>query len=151
MRIACESESLMIERAFIDTNLFLRYLTNDVPEQAHAVDLLLTRALNGEISLVANGLVIAEIVWTLESYYQLTRQAIRENVLAILNTPGLEVVDNDLVLEAINGYADQNVDYIDAYNCAWMLHQGLKTAFTFDRKHFNRMPGIRVQVPGDDE
>ncbi|MBN1318157.1 MAG: PIN domain-containing protein [Anaerolineales bacterium] len=140
----------MIERAFVDTYLFLRYLTNDSPEQANAVDRLLTQSMNGEICLVTNGLVIAEIVWTLESFYKLTRQVIRENVLAILNTPGLEIIDSDLVLAAINGYADQNLDYIDAYNCAWMVSQDLKKAYTFDRKHFNRMPGIRVLVPGDD-
>jgi hypothetical protein len=32
-----------VERRFIDTNLFLRYLTNDVPEQADAVEELLNR------------------------------------------------------------------------------------------------------------
>jgi predicted nucleic acid-binding protein len=32
------------ERVFADTNLFLRYLTNDVPDQADAVERLLRRA-----------------------------------------------------------------------------------------------------------
>jgi hypothetical protein len=32
---------MAIETAFADTNLFLRYLTNDVPEQADAVEGLL--------------------------------------------------------------------------------------------------------------
>ncbi|RMF86682.1 MAG: hypothetical protein D6736_14535, partial [Nitrospinota bacterium] len=81
------------ERIFADTNLFLRYLTNDVPAQADAVEQLLQRAATGEILLVTNSLVIAEIVWTLESFYGLTREAVKEKVLAILNTPGLEVGD----------------------------------------------------------
>jgi uncharacterized protein len=41
---------MTIERAFIDTNLFLRYLTNDIPEQADRVEELLQRAALGEIS-----------------------------------------------------------------------------------------------------
>jgi len=34
--------------------------------------------------------VVGEIVWTLESFYHLPRTDIRDKVVAILNTPGLE-------------------------------------------------------------
>ena len=136
-----------IERVFADTNLILRYLTNDVPAQADAVEDLLRRASAGEIILVINSLVIAEIVWTLESYYGLARDSIKSKVLAILNTPGLEAFEGDLLVQAIFWYADMNIDFIDAYNAAWLLAQGLTTAYTFDRKHYSRIEGIQVQVP----
>ncbi len=38
------------ERLFADTNLFLRYLTNDIPQQADAVETLLRRAAAGEVT-----------------------------------------------------------------------------------------------------
>lgn len=135
------------ERRFIDTNLFLRYLTNDVPEQADAVEELLQKAAAGDVVLVTNSLVMAEIVWTLESFYQLEREAIREKLLAILNTRGLEVVDGKLVSQAITGYVDLNVDFIDAYNVAWMLAQGITDIHTFDRKHLKRFDAITMHVP----
>ncbi len=139
----------MSETLFADTNLFLRYLTNDVPEQADAVERLLHRAAAAEgLVLVTNALVVAEIVWTLDSYYGVGRDAIREMVLALLNTAGLQVDGRDLLLQAITTYAERNVDFIDAYNGAWMLAQEITTACTFDRKHFARLDGIRVQVPG---
>ena len=137
------------ERVFADTNLFLRYLTNDVPVQADAVEQLLRRASAGETVLVINSLVIAEIVWTLESYYGLARDNIKNKILAILNTPGLEAAEGDLLLQAIFWYADKNIDFIDAFNTAWLLAQGLETTYTFDRKHLSRIEGIRVQVPGE--
>jgi len=136
------------ERVFADTNLFLRYLTDDVPEQADAVEHLLRRAADGEMVLVTNSLVIAEIVWVLESFYQLPRDEIRDKVLAILNTPGLEVVDTDVLLQAMTWYADKNVDFIDAYNAAWLLVQEMGAIYTFDRKHFARVEGITVRIPG---
>lgn len=136
------------ETIFADTNLFLRYLTNDVPEQADAVEQLLQRAAAGEVNLVANNLVMAEIIWTLESFYQLTRNDIQEKIMAILNTPGLEIIEGDLVWQAIIWYAEQNVDFIDAYNAAWLLAQGMTAAYTFDRKHFSRLAGVTVRVPG---
>ena len=135
------------ERIFADTNLFLRFLTNDVPAQADAVEKLLHRAATGEIILVINSLVIAEIVWTLESFYGLEHDSVKDKVLAILNTPGLEVAEGDLVLQAIFWYAEKNVDFIDAFNAAWLLDREMTAACTFDHKHFSRFEGIRVQVP----
>jgi len=136
------------ERIFADTNLFLRYLTDDVPDQAEAFEKLLQKAIQGELRLVTNVMVIAELVWTLESYYRLPRQDIQDKVLAMLNTPGLEVFEEELILPAIIWYQEKNVDFIDAYNAAWLVDNGLETVCTFDRKHFARFDGIKVLVPG---
>ena len=135
------------ETVFVDTNLFLRYLTNDIPEHADAVERLLRRATAGEVRLLTNELVIAEIVWTLESFYKLSPQEVREKILAILNTPGLNVANGPIVLQAIVWYAEKNVDFVDAYNGAWVLAQGLNTVYTFDRKHFSRLEGLTPLTP----
>ena len=135
------------ETCFADTNLFLRFLTNDLPQQADQVDSLLRRAANGDVKLVTTSLVIAEIVWTLESYYQIPKAEIQDKVLAILNTPGLTVEGADLLLQAAVMYAEKNVDFIDAFNAAWMLKQEVEKAYTFDQKHFNRFEGITTVLP----
>ena len=136
------------ERILADTNLFLRYLTNDRPGQADAVERLLGEAAAGKVMLVVNDLVLAEIVWTLESFYRRPRLAIKESILAILATPGLEIASRDVVLSAIEWYAEKNVDFIDAYNVAWLLHQRMAAVYSFDRKHFARLEGITLRVPG---
>jgi len=135
------------ETVFADTNLFLRYLTDDVPAQADLVESLLRRAAQGQVHLVTTSLVIAEIIWTLESFYEITKKDIQLKVLAILNTDGLEVEDADLILQAIGLYVEKNVDFIDAYNAAWMLKCDVKKAITFDQKHFSRFGGIITEQP----
>ena len=130
---------------FADTNLFLRYLTNDVPRQADLVEVLLQRAARGQVHLVTTALVLAEIVWTLESFYEVSKKDIQHKVLAILNTDGLKVQDDDIILQAIGLYVEKNVDFIDAYNAAWMLKSEVKRAFTFDQKHFSRFEGITAE------
>jgi predicted nucleic acid-binding protein len=135
------------EAGFADTNLFLRYLTDDSPEQAEAFEQILRRAANGELTLVTNALVMAEIVWTLESFYHLPPEQVQDKVLAILNTPGLDVIDSKLVVQAILWHVEKSVDFIDAYNAAWMINQGIDTIFTFDRKHFERFEIFNVVVP----
>ena len=135
------------ETVFADTNLFLRYLTNDVPAQADLVESLLHRAAKGKVNLITTSMVIAEIVWTLESYYELDKKEIQTMILGILNTDGLEVIDSDLILQAIVHYTDKNVDFIDAFNAAWMVKNDVDKIYTFDQKHFNRFDGIVAELP----
>ncbi len=48
---------------FIDTNLFIRYLTNDDPVKAERVELLLKEAAAGKVRLVTAEMVMAEVVY----------------------------------------------------------------------------------------
>jgi predicted nucleic acid-binding protein len=68
-------------------------------------------------------------------------------LLAILNTPGLEVADATLVSQTAIWFADKNVDFTDAYNAAWMSREGVTTACTFNQKHFERFGGVKVVSP----
>jgi predicted nucleic-acid-binding protein len=136
------------EVVFADTNLFLRFLTNDVPDQAKAVQQLLLQAAQGEVSLITTSLVIAEIVWTLESFYKETKENIQQLILSFLNTPGLNVDNGDLIVTALRWYVDKNIDFIDAYNAAWMEIHEITSIYTFDQNHFDRLEGVTVITPG---
>lgn len=138
----------MAERVFADTNLFLRYLTNDDAAQADAVESLLHTAVQGEVTLVTHELVIAEIVWVLSKVYQLDRYKIRQHIIGILNTPGIVVESATLVAQAIDLYASKNIDFVDAYTALWMREHDLSVIYTFDRRHFSRTGWIDVKVPG---
>lgn len=50
-------------KVFIDTNLFLRYLLDDIPEQADAVEEILKEAYEGEPELWTNPMVIADSIF----------------------------------------------------------------------------------------
>ena len=69
-------------------------------------------------------------------------------IRAIINTPGLEVGDRNIISQAISDYVDKNVDFGDAYNATWLLSQELKVVYTFDRRHFSRYESLEVRVPG---
>jgi predicted nucleic-acid-binding protein len=135
------------ERVFIDTNLFLRYLTNDQPEHADQVEKLLRRAAAGKVTLVTHVLVIAEIVWTLSSFYKLSREDIRDKIVAILNTDGIVIENANLILQAALTFADRNVDFIDAYTAAWCAAHAVPTVCTFDQAHFKRLLGVEPKLP----
>ena len=134
---------------FVDTNIFLRFLTDDIPKQAKLIDRLLTRVEQGELELYTSALAIAEVVWTLESYYGLQPDDVRNKIIGILNTPGLHVENAELIAQAMGIYVDAHIDFVDAYNGLWMREQGINTAITFDTKHFRRIPGITSLTPSE--
>ena len=132
---------------FVDANVFLRYLTNDVPEQADAAEALLDRAEHGDVRLVTSALVVAEVVWTLGSFYKRTKPQVRDAVLALCHVPGLNVEDADALVQAAEWHADLNVDFADAAHAAWMRTRGIAEVATFNIKHFRRFDGLDAHEP----
>ncbi len=132
---------------FIDTNIFLRYLTNDDPAKAERIEKLFEHAERENIMLTTSHLVIAELVWTLESYYKLKPFQIEELILKIINTPFIELPEEDLIIQALDLYVTQNIDFIDAYNAYFMREMGIGQIYTYDIKHFKRVPWVSMLEP----
>jgi len=129
---------------FVDTNVFLRFLTNDDPAKAKRAETLFRDALRGKVQLVTSLLVIAEIVWTLESFYELEKPDIASKVEKILNTPNLYCPEAPQLFMVLDLYVHTNIDFIDAYNAFHMKDQGLTEIVTYDRKHFARIPWVQI-------
>ncbi|GAN33777.1 MAG: tRNA(fMet)-specific endonuclease VapC [Candidatus Brocadia sinica] len=134
------------EKVVIDTNLLVRYLINDDQKKAEAVDNLLDKAMKGEVRIVVPSVVIAELVWVLESFYQMKADTILELVEAIVNTTGLDVTDKLTVISALRLYKNRNIDFIDAWIIEFAKERGIKTIYTFDKKHFRDIEGIEVAI-----
>jgi len=60
-----------MKTSFLDANIFIRYLTNDEPAKADRVEKLLDQAAKGKERLMTTEMVLAEVVWVLESFYKL--------------------------------------------------------------------------------
>lgn len=136
-----------MDNLFVDTNVFLRFLTADDPRKAERAERLFRDAVRGKLRLTTSALVVAEIVWTLESYYGLDRADIAGKVARILNTPNLECPEAGVILHALDLYATANVDFIDAYHAYWLKERSQSRIATYDRKHFSRVPWLEIVEP----
>ena len=76
---------------FVDTNVFLRFFVNDVAAQYEKARVLFEAAEAGKIKLETSELVIAEIVWVLESFYGFARKEVTE-VLSTLLSRSCEIM-----------------------------------------------------------
>src|SRR3972149_4015374 len=127
---------------FVDTNVFLRFFVKDVEPFYQKARELFEKAENGLVTLETNDMVIAEIVWVLESYYGFTKAEIKEVIDTILETKNVKVTNHSRVKEEVNLYTLRRMDFIDAYNIAYIREKGYKKVATFDVKHFKNIEGI---------
>ncbi len=115
--------------AFVDTNILIRHLTGDPPAQAARA----TRFLANTDELLLADLVVAEVVYVLESYYEVERLRIADMVRAIIAFAAIRVVDEDLLLRAVEVYEIDRLDFAEAYLVASAERSGVGAVASFDR------------------
>ena len=116
----------------LDTNVLVRYIMQDDAKQAALANKLiegLTEAAPGYVSLVA----IVELVWVLESAYDLTRRQITEALRNLLSVNVFKVDRVAVVAAALRAYADGTADVADCLIERSSALAGCRCTMTFDR------------------
>jgi predicted nucleic acid-binding protein len=135
-----------METTFVDTNIFLRYLTKDDPGKYEKCREMFRKAMKGDIAITTSGMVIAELVWTLLSYYKVPKAEVVEKVSVIVGTKSLSIPDRHIVADALVVYARKNIDFIDAYNAIFMRYHGLRDIYSYD-EDFELIEDVRRREP----
>ena len=131
---------------FIDSNIFIRYFVSDDSNKSKKVEMLFQKIVTGETECFTNQMVIAEIVWVLDKFYNMDKQLICDNIEFIVNTPNLKVKEKNILLKAIESYRNSNIDFIDAYNYSYALVNNASSIFSYD-SHFDKLKSIKRMEP----
>ncbi|MDW5594261.1 PIN domain-containing protein [Conexibacter stalactiti] len=115
--------------AFLDTNVIIRHLTGDPPEQAARA----TAALANAERLLLADLVVAECVYVLQSFYEVERARIAELMRAAIALPAISVIDASLIRRALEVYEHDRLDFAEACLVAQAEATGTGAVLTFDR------------------
>jgi predicted nucleic acid-binding protein len=115
--------------AFVDTNVLIRHLTGEPPAQARRATAFLERA----DELLLADLVAAEVIYVLESFYELERARVAELLRSIIAYPAVVVVDAPMLLRALEVYEVDRLDFAEAYLVASAEATGVGTIASFDR------------------
>lgn len=129
-------------RAFVDTNVLVRHLTGVPRAQARRATTFLAEA--GELLLT--DLVAAEVVYVLESFYEVERPRVAELLRAIIGFPSIGVLDEALLLRALEVYEIDRLDFADAYLVASAEISGVDAVASFDRS-IDRVGTVRRVEP----
>jgi predicted nucleic-acid-binding protein len=114
----------------VDTNVIVRIVTNDDPEQTQRAVALFER----ERIFIAKT-VLLEVEWVLRFSYHLPRGIIAPTLRKVVGLQQVEVENPDEIFIALDGY-EQGLDFADALHLA---SSGRAEGFaTFDQKMAKR-------------
>ena len=140
-----------MEKIFVDTNIFIRALTNDIASKASQCTELFIKAQNGEITLYTTNFIIAEIIYvcTSSKTYKISRNEIYNLLLPYLILENLKIEDKAVVLQGLQLYSDTNLDFEDCLLAAIAQaennYQSAKI-YSYD-KGFDKLDGINRLEP----
>lgn len=131
---------------FLDTNVLLRHLLDDVPDQSRRATEYLARIEAGEIQAATSALVVFETAFVLERTYKRPKPQIRAVLMGLIASPNVVLSNKSRVTRAFDLYVEYNISLGDAYHAVLMQSRNLDEIVSFDRD-FDRLPGIRRFEP----
>ncbi|SRR5579883_228681 len=139
----------MPDLPFLDTNLFLRHLTQDDPVLARRATALWRRIAAGLEPVETADTVVFETVVTLQRFYQLGRGEIRDGVLPLLLLRGVRPANKRRCRRAFDLYvAMPALSFADCFHIAVMEQRGLTRMVSFDRA-LSRVASVQRVEPDE--
>ena len=92
-----------------------------------------TAYLQSESEILVADLIVAETIYVLESFYEVARPEISEAMRALIVMESVSVVDEPLLLRAVEIYEYDRLDFAEAYLIASAESTGVMQVASFDR------------------
>lgn len=121
-----------MKHIIIDTNVFARYFVRDNISQYEEAKKIFTKIeeekYRGSVSL----LVIDELIWVLESYYDLRRAIYIPQIMKVFSMKGIKIIETrkSVVMRILGEMKDSSIDFTDIY-LAYIKED--KAILSFDR------------------
>lgn len=128
--------------AFIDTNILVRHLTGDPRDLAERATAFLAQA----EELLLPDLIAAEIVYVLESFYEVPAEKIALLMQSVIAFDSIRTLDPLLLLRSLEVYVNHGIDFAEAYLVASAESAGVEHVASFDRS-IDRVPTVRRIEP----
>jgi predicted nucleic-acid-binding protein len=98
----------------VDTNVLVRYITDDDPEQSRVARTLIEGAEDEGVRLYINSIVLCELCWTLRGkQYRYDRPTIAAALEKMFEVKIFEIENRDLVARATREYRLGRADFAD--------------------------------------
>ncbi len=121
----------------LDTNVIVRYLTLDDPDQGPRAKAIFDGLTEDEPGFIAT-VVCAETQWVLTRSYKLTTDDVVERLTALSQSDEIRAEDPAAVTSAASA-ARQGADFADALIAAAATRAGCNEVVTFDKRASSKL------------
>ena len=126
----------------LDTNVLVRLLAQDHPEQTRKANKLIREACTESTPAFVNLIVLAETVWVLERSFRYQPPEICHALERLLQVREIEVQAPDEVWAALLAYRERGAGFSDALIDAVNRLEGYKSTVSFDKQAVARLDGF---------
>ena len=133
----------MSSRRLVDTNLIVRYLVQDHDKHARAAAKVFDACDRSDVVVVVLPAVLAECVLVLESFYRRPRAAIASALGSLISSPGVEIDEVTVHLDALNRYKGSKIHFVDCLIAATAVAKNVPVS-TLDLD-FRKFGDVRVE------
>src|SRR4051794_41085969 len=97
----------------LDSNVLVRFLTQDAPAMSRAAKRLFQQAEDGLVELRLDGAIVAEVVFVLTKVYKHRRETVADALLDLIENPGLKLEATVVLRDALKRFRAIPVDFPD--------------------------------------
>ncbi len=134
-----------MRKVFFDTNFLLRFYLADVPSQAEKARQMVEAAVDGQLLLITDLIVICEMVWVMDSFYNVEKELIIEKITNLYETPGISILNGSILPQALSIYQNSKIDFTDAVIAASAIKNRVGFVASFDKKHMKRLIDLGIK------
>lgn len=127
----------------LDTNILLRLVLQDDPQQSRQVLDLFSRLGDigpGYVSCIS----LMEFAWFLRSRIKLDRNKVMSAISDLLDSEDIELEDESIVEEALAAMAETTAEFADIFIAFRNQRSGCRATLTFDYKAARSVPGMEL-------
>lgn len=118
----------------LDSNVLVRYLTQDDAAQSKKADQLIDEAIRAGEPLFLNHVVLSEVNWVLARAYGYGGVALADTLEKILSAAQFEFEDKNALWQALAAFRDSGADFADCLIGVKNAAAGCRSTVTFDRR-----------------
>ena len=117
----------------LDTNVLVRYITQDDPRQSKMAERAIEKAVTGGAKVLIQPIVLCELIWVLESAYRYGKSEIIAMIEQVMRTVQFEIAEKDVIWKALEDFSGGSADFSDYLISRANERAGAQTTLTFDR------------------
>lgn len=115
----------------INTNVILRYLLDDHPENSPRAVQFMTEISKSRKKAKIPDVVVLECIYVMEKFYKIPRQTIADRLNRILGFSGIANANKTVLINALMTYQSRSINFVD---CLLSAYSGPgKVIVSFDR------------------
>lgn len=128
----------------VDTNIILRWILDDVPDQAQAATQIWLLAADGVLEVFIPVLVVFETVFTLERTYHHSPERVTRVIREMASLPHVTVESWEQITAALERHTTTRLGFADCFIVAVAESRQPTTLLTFDQQLLRQSPVAAV-------